>query len=50
MCVLGGGGGGVAELEYFGHKVGKSKVTIPKLRVKALRTFRKPRRKMELKS
>ena len=41
---------GVAELEYLGHKVGKGKVSIPKLRVEALRTFRKPRVKKELKS
>ena len=41
---------GVAELEYLGHKVGKGKVSIPKLRVEALRTFRKPRVKKELKT
>ena len=38
---MGGGGGWLAELEYLGHKVGKGT---------ALRTFRKPCRKMELKS
>ena len=41
---------GVAIIEYLGHPVGKGKVSIPEARVKALREFRKPVSKKELKS
>ena len=41
---------GVAEIEYLGHRVGKGKVSIPEIRVRALRDFRKPVTKKELKS
>ena len=41
---------GVATIEYLGHKVGMGKVCIPELRVKALREFKKPTTKKELKS
>jgi len=33
---------GVAEIEHLGHRVGKGKVCIPEMRVKALRNFKKP--------
>ena len=41
---------GVAEIEYLGHRVGRGKVSIPDMRVKALREFKQPVTKKELKS
>lgn len=41
---------GVAIIDYLGHTVGRGKVRIPQLRVKALREFKKPVTKKELKS
>ena len=41
---------GVAEIEYLGHTVGKGRVSIPDMRVKALKDFKQPVTKKELKS
>ena len=41
---------GVAVIDYLGHTVGRGKVRIPEVRVKALKEFRKPVTKKELKS
>ena len=41
---------GVAEIEYLGYKVGRGKVQIPELRVRALREFIQPKTKKQLKS
>ena len=41
---------GVAVIEYLGHVVGRGHVWIPDIRVKALREFKQPVTKKELKS
>ena len=41
---------GVAEIEYLGYMVGRGKVSIPQLRVKALREYKRPMTKKDLKS